>query len=118
MASSPYRPPRRRRSRAPRRQLSPDEIHERRRIHKGWRPLGGGIEFGERAADAVKREFMEELGTRLDDPVFFCALENIHAHSGNTGHETVFVFEARFARLGDGQEGDNQVHRRRRREQG
>jgi ADP-ribose pyrophosphatase YjhB (NUDIX family) len=25
----------------------------------GWRPLGGSIEFGERAADALEREFAE-----------------------------------------------------------
>ena len=32
---------------------------------KGYRPLGGSIEFGERAADALKREFTEELGLAI-----------------------------------------------------
>jgi ADP-ribose pyrophosphatase YjhB (NUDIX family) len=29
---------------------------------KGWRPLGGAIEFGESAQQAVTREFLEEIG--------------------------------------------------------
>jgi ADP-ribose pyrophosphatase YjhB (NUDIX family) len=36
---------------------------------KGWRPLGGTIEFGERAADALKREFIEELDQPIQEPV-------------------------------------------------
>ncbi len=30
-----------------------------------YRPLGGGVEFGERASDALIREFDEELGVDL-----------------------------------------------------
>jgi len=31
-----------------------------------WYPPGGGVEFGETAADALKREFKEETGLKVD----------------------------------------------------
>lgn len=64
---------------------------------KGYRPLGGSIEFGERAADALKREFIEELGLAIAEPALLTVLENLYTHHGATGHEIVFVFEAAFA---------------------
>jgi len=63
-------------------------------VIKGYRPLGGSIEFGERASDALKREFMEELGLSLAEPTLLTVLENLYSHHGTTGHEIVFVFEA------------------------
>jgi len=60
---------------------------------KGYRPLGGSIEFGERASGALKREFMEELGLSLAEPMLLTVLENLYTHHGTTGHEIVFVFE-------------------------
>lgn len=63
----------------------------------GWRPLGGAIEFGERAEDAVRREFKEELGAEIGEPRLVDVMENIYDHEGAPGHEIVFVFETRFA---------------------
>ena len=62
----------------------------------GWRPLGGTIEFGERAADTLRREFLEEIGLALAEPTLLTVIENIYDHHGTTGHEIVFVFEAAF----------------------
>lgn len=59
---------------------------------KGWRPLGGGIEFSESAEDAVKREFMEEIGCEVDCQRLISVLENIYTHEGHTGHEIIFVY--------------------------
>src|SRR5262245_28151676 len=64
---------------------------------KGYRPLGGSIEFGERAADALKREFAEELGLAIAEPALLTVLENLYSHHGAPGHEIVLVFEASFA---------------------
>ena len=59
-------------------------------------PPGGGIEFGERAADAVRREFGEELGAELVDLVLLGVIENIFTYEDTPGHEIVFVFEGRL----------------------
>jgi ADP-ribose pyrophosphatase YjhB (NUDIX family) len=60
---------------------------------KGWRPLGGSIEFGERAADALKREFAEEIGEAVSEPKLLSVIENLYTHHDAAGHEIVFVFE-------------------------
>ena len=64
---------------------------------KFYRPLGGGIEFGERAEDALRREFQEELGAELADIGLIGVLENIFHANGKAGHEVVFVFAAELA---------------------
>ena len=61
-----------------------------------FRPPGGAIEFGERAADALRREFMEEIEAELTDPQLLTVIENIFDYNGRPHHEVVFVFEARF----------------------
>jgi ADP-ribose pyrophosphatase YjhB (NUDIX family) len=71
-------------------------VKDGRGVIKGWRPPGGGIEFGESAEDAVKREFMEELGQPIRCTKRLCVVENVYVHEEVRGHEIVFVFEARF----------------------
>jgi 8-oxo-dGTP pyrophosphatase MutT (NUDIX family) len=62
-----------------------------------YRPLGGGIEFGELSQDAVRREISEELGAELCNMHFMGMLENIFVYNGENGHELVFVYKADFA---------------------
>ena len=62
----------------------------------GWRPPGGGIEFGERGAETVVREIEEELGTRVEDPRYLGTVENIFTYLGVQGHQLVRVYEVRF----------------------
>ena len=62
-----------------------------------FRAIGGGVEFGERAADAVVREWREELGLELEAPVLLGVLENLFTYEGRPGHEIVLVFGARLA---------------------
>lgn len=64
---------------------------------KGWRPLGGAIEFGERAAEALAREIQEETAQEIADIRPLGVLENLFEHEGAAGHEIVFVLAARFA---------------------
>ena len=61
-----------------------------------YRPLGGGIEFGELAADTIKRELMEELGAEVHDLCYLGTLENIFTYDGQPGHEIVLVFDGKF----------------------
>jgi ADP-ribose pyrophosphatase YjhB (NUDIX family) len=61
------------------------------------RPPGGGIEFGERASDAARREIQEEFGLTFVGPRLLAVLENIFMHEGSPGHEVVFVFEGELA---------------------
>ena len=58
-----------------------------------YRPLGGGIEFGERSEDTVHREMMEEIGVEVTDLVYLGALENIFVFNGEPGHEIVQVYD-------------------------
>lgn len=56
------------------------------------RALGGGVEFGETVAEAVRREFAEELGVELTDATPVAVTENIFESGWARGHEIVHVF--------------------------
>lgn len=61
-----------------------------------YRPLGGGIDFGEPAVDALAREFREEIGARLEGIRYLDTFETIYVYDGHPGHELVRVYEARL----------------------
>ncbi len=62
-----------------------------------YRLIGGGIEFGEMAKDAVLREIKEEIG--LDATVIkqLPTVENIFEFNGKSGHEIIIPFEVELS---------------------
>jgi 8-oxo-dGTP pyrophosphatase MutT (NUDIX family) len=73
------------------------EYYDQTRDQTFCRPLGGGIEFGELAEDAVRRELMEEIGAGLERVTLLGVLENRFRAFGRDAHEIVFVFDADLA---------------------
>jgi len=65
-----------------------------------YRPLGGGIEFGESSEVAVRREIMEELHSEIDGLKYLGMLENIFTVNGNPGHEFVMIYDGALVNSG------------------
>ena len=72
------------------------ECYEPATGRRFYRPLGGGIEFGERGHAALARELREEIGAEITDVRYLATLENIFTYNGTMGHEIVQVYAARF----------------------
>ncbi|MGP9504140.1 NUDIX hydrolase [Specibacter sp. AOP5-B1-6] len=56
------------------------------------RAIGGGIEFGEAAEVALRREFREELGVELGGVQLLGVVENIFEYEGAPGHQIAHIF--------------------------
>jgi len=65
-----------------------------------YRPLGGGIEFGERAEDTIHRELKEELNKEVGEIRYLGALENIFTFNGNSYHEIVMIYDGALVNSG------------------
>ncbi|MGD0708994.1 MAG: NUDIX hydrolase [Anaerolineaceae bacterium] len=72
------------------------EGYDRIKQQTFYRPLGGGIEFGETGAEALAREMHEEIGQAIRDIRYLGTLENIFTFEGEPGHEIVLVYDAAF----------------------
>lgn len=62
-----------------------------------YRPLGGGIEFGEPSEQALHREFREELGVELTGVERLGVVENVFEFEGRPGHEIDILYRADIA---------------------
>lgn len=69
------------------------EGFEKLRNETFYRPLGGGIEFGEQAEDTVRRELKEEIGADVTDLKYLGILENIYNFNGKPYHEIVLIYD-------------------------
>lgn len=64
---------------------------------KGYRPMGGGVEFGETSEEAMRREIMEELNTTCTSITLRGYAENVYEINGATGHEIVAFYDVKIA---------------------
>lgn len=58
-----------------------------------YRPLGGGIEFGEYSEQTIQREVLEEIGAEVGDLKYLGTVENVYVYNGTPGHEIVQVYD-------------------------
>ncbi len=58
-----------------------------------YRPLGGGIEFGEYSEQTIQRELREEIGAEVCDLNYLGTLENVYVFNGTPGHEIIQVYD-------------------------
>ena len=60
-----------------------------------YRPLGGGIKFGEPAMETISRELMEEIQAEVERESlrFLGAVENIFTFVGKAHHEIVLIYD-------------------------
>lgn len=61
-----------------------------------YRPVGGGIHFGEYSQEALVREVREEFGAEIRQVRYLGVLENVFTYNGQPGHEIVQVYDAQF----------------------
>jgi len=61
-----------------------------------YRPLGGGIKFGETGLECIKREMLEEIGAEVVDGRYIGMLENIFSFEA-PHHQIMLVYVARFS---------------------
>ena len=61
-----------------------------------YRAIGGSVEFGELAIDAVCREAREELNAEIEVTGEPMILENLFTCDGEPGHEIVYLYPCRF----------------------
>ena len=69
------------------------EGYDRAKDEIFYRPLGGGIEFGEKSEEAVRRELKEELNVEIANLRYLGMLENIYTFNGGSYHEVVMVYD-------------------------
>ena len=72
------------------------EVQDKVKKKSFFRLIGGHIEFGESASDALIREFKEEIDEEIKIVQKLDVFENIFIYKGSPQHEFVSLFEVEF----------------------
>jgi 8-oxo-dGTP pyrophosphatase MutT (NUDIX family) len=72
------------------------------KVETFYRPLGGGIEFGESSEETIRREIMEEINVEVEEESlrYLGTVENIFMFNGSPGHEIVVVYDGMLKESG------------------
>jgi ADP-ribose pyrophosphatase YjhB (NUDIX family) len=62
-----------------------------------WFPPGGGMDFGETAEEALRRELREELGAEIESLRLLGVLEPRFEYAGEQHHHLVMIYEGAFS---------------------
>jgi ADP-ribose pyrophosphatase YjhB (NUDIX family) len=73
------------------------EAHDPTKGERFYRLIGGGVDFGERAANAIVRAYLGEFRLHVEVLAPLGVVENLFEHEGQSGHEIVFEYVLRFA---------------------
>lgn len=66
-----------------------------------YRPMGGGVEFGEASSVALVRKIKEEINKDIIVGDLVGTVENIYTFEGKPGHEIVLVYKAKLVNPDD-----------------
>ncbi len=61
-----------------------------------YRPIGGGIKFGEMSRDALVREIREELAAEITDLRYLGTIEDIFTMNSIQRHQIIQIYDAQF----------------------
>ena len=94
-------------------------VKDKIKNEKFYRIIGGGVEFGEKIEEALRREIKEEINSNLENIKYLGFLENIFEFEGRQGHEIFFIYQADLSdkslygitemKILDGNRGDSAV---------
>ncbi|MGZ4430679.1 MAG: NUDIX domain-containing protein, partial [Gaiellales bacterium] len=86
-----------------------DRTHHRDRPVFYWLP-GGGVEPGETAAEALRRELVEEAALEIEPDRLLYVSENLFVESGEYRHEVILYLLARITGRLEGEPSDLRHH--------
>jgi ADP-ribose pyrophosphatase YjhB (NUDIX family) len=61
-----------------------------------YRPVGGGVEFGETSDEALVREFREELAIEIENLQLVGTIENLFTFNEQQCHQIEFIYTVGF----------------------
>lgn len=68
-------------------------FHDSVKGHDFYTLMGGSVNFGETADQALQREMHEELQCGVENAELLQVVENLFTHEGKSGHEIMFIYK-------------------------